>query len=484
MKQKTSLNSILLAGAKLLATASSLLITMILAKTLDLSANGTYSQCVTIISVGLSVISLGLMEGSNYFFVKAESQKEKQIYVDALLFLVYLSGLIMAVGLILFRQPISDYFNNPSLMGLLWLIAFRPMLSSLINVLNVLFIATDRAKHVVFRNAMISLVHLAIVMVTALTTKDVTMILSLYLIAEIATDTIMLITFSREGFSIRPRLPKKEILSSILKYCLPMAAYIAMNTLLRDSDKLIIGKFETTEMQAIYNNCAKILPIDVISASFFTILVPRITQYLSQNRPEQAASIFANYLKIGLLSTATFALAIALCPDQAICFLYSADYLKGKSVFVLYNIVELIKFANVTIVVSAVGRTKTLMLISAAALGANLLISLVLYQWLGFIGPAVGTVIVTVLTVVALMTVSTKILRVSFLKILDLKFMGGYVLKAGASAIVCLLLKNVLINAAMNQYLVLFSVCGLFCLLMLAMNLRQLKRCMWQIDRN
>ncbi|MDD3254186.1 MAG: oligosaccharide flippase family protein [Lachnospiraceae bacterium] len=484
MKQKASLNSMLLAGARLFATVSSLLITMILTKTLDLSVNGTYSQCLTIISVGLSINSLGLMDGGNYFFVKAESRQEKQTYIDALLFLVYLSGLIMAAGLILLRSPISTYFSNPALKDLLWLIAFRPMLASLINVLNVLYIATDRAKQVVLRNAEISLVHLVIVVVTAFTTKNATMILLLYLIAEIVTDALMLFSFVRSGFSIRPRLPSKEILCGILKYCLPMAAYIAMNSLFRDSDKLIIGRFESTEMQAIYSNCAKILPLDVISSAFCTILVPKMTQCLSRNQPENAARIFANYLKIGLLSTATFALAVALCPDQAIFFLYSADYLKGKNVFVLYNLVELIKFANVTIVISAVGRAKTLMMISAVALGANLLISLALYEWLGFIGPAVGTVIVTMLTVIALLTVSTKILRVSFLKILDLKFVGGYVLKAGASALVCLLLKKVLINAAMNQYFVLFAVCGLFCLLMLAINLRQLKRCLLQIDRN
>lgn len=484
MKQKASHNSILLAGVRLFATASSLLITMILTKTLDLSANGTYSQCLTIISIGLSIISLGLMEGGNYFFVKAESRQEKQKYVDALLFLVYLSGLILAGGLILLRRPISNYFTNPALEGLLWLVALRPMLSSLINVLNVLYIATDRAKEVVLRNAVISFVHLVIVVVTALTIKNVRTILLLYLVAEIFTDGLMLCSFGQGEYSIIPRLPNGTALRSILRYCLPMAAYIAMNSLLRDTDKLIIGRYETTEMQAIYINCSKILPVDVISAAFYTILVPKVTQCLARHQLESAVRIITSYLKIGLLSTATFALAIALCPDQAICFLYSKDYLPGRGVFVLYNIVELVKFANVTIVISAVGRTKTLMIISAAALAANLMVSLAFYEWLGFIGPAVGTVIVTVLMVITLLTISAKILKVSYLRILDLKFAAGYILKALASATVCLLLKKVLIGADTHQYIVLFAVSGLFCIFMLASNFRQLKSCLSQIDRN
>lgn len=231
MSQKTSLNSILLAGARLFSTVSSMLITMILAKTLDLPANGTYAQCVTIISVGLSLISLGLMEGSNYFFANAATRQERQEYIDTILFLVYLSGFVLAGLLILFRESIGRYFSNSALSGLMWIIALRPMLSSLINVLNVLYIATGRAKTVVLRNAAISFVHLVILVVTALTTKNVAMILCLYLAAELVTDGLMLWSFGRGEYGVRFRLPKADVVRKILQYCLPMAAYIAMNSL-------------------------------------------------------------------------------------------------------------------------------------------------------------------------------------------------------------------------------------------------------------
>ncbi len=484
MGQKTSRNSILLAGARLFSTISSMLISMILAKTLSLSANGTYAQCVTIISVGLSIISLGLMDGSNYFFANTDSKKERQEYIHTILFLVYLSGLIFAGLLIFLRKPISRYFSNAMLSGLMWLIALRPMMASLINVLNVLYIATGRSKTVVLRNAIISFVQLVIVVVTALTTKSVGMILFLYLVAELMTDGLMLWSFGRGEYSIKLRLPSVKVVVKILQYCLPMAAYIAMNSLLRDSDKLIIGRFESTEMQAVYSNCAKILPLDVISAAFYTILVPKITKRIAEGEFGKAKQIFSDYLKIGLLSTATFAIAVSLSTDQAICLLYSKEYLTGSVVFLLYNIVELLKFANVTIVISAVGKTKTLMLISATALIVNLGISLVLYQWLGFIGPAVGTVIVTAITIGVLLFCSARILHTSVVGLLDMKFLAGYLAKGLLAAILCLFVKRVLIGLEVHQYLVLFAVSGLFCTCMLVVNFRQIKIAMAQIDRN
>lgn len=484
MKHRASYNSILLAGARLFSTASSLLITMILTKTLDLSANGTYAQCLVIISVGLSIISLGLMEGSNYFFAKSKDKKEKQEYVSAILFLVYVSGLALAIILLLFRKSISNYFSNPTLSTLIFLIALHPMLANLINVLNVLYIATDRAKTVVFRNAAISLIHLLIVSITACTTKDVGMILLLYLLAEIVTDIFMLRSFSRAGYSVRLHLPSRTILQRILQYCLPMAAYIAMNAFLRDTDKLIIGWYETTEMQAVYSNCAKILPLDIISAAFYTILVPQITQHIVHHRLDTARKIFANYLKVGLLSTATFALAILLCPEETILFLYSADYLQGITVFILYNFVEFIKFANVTIVISAAGKTKILMIVSATALIANLVLSLVLYSWLGFVGPAVGTVIVTALTVATLLILSANVLKTNIIHLLDWKFLGIYAVKTTIAICVCLLVKKALVQAGVLDWMILFAIIGLFCLIVLLSNLKQIKNTLSQIDRS
>lgn len=483
MKQKASYNSVLLAGARLFSSASSILIAMILTKTLGLIANGIYAQCQTIISVGLSIISLGLMDGGNYFFVKTTCKQERQEYINAILFLVYFSGLILAGVIILFREPISRYFSTPALGSLLILVAFRPMLSSLINVLNVLYIATDRAKAVVFRNAMISFVHLTIVIVTAVTTKDVGMILTLYLVAEILINGFMLYTFGKVGYSVKLHLPCRAVLCDILRYCLPMAAYIAMNSLLRETDKLIIGWHETTEMQAIYSNCAKILPIDVVSSAFYTILVPKITQYLTRHQVENARIVFLNYLKIGLLSTGTFATAISLCPDQAICFLYSSDYLYGRNIFVLYNVVEFLKFANVTIVLSAVEKTKTLMIVSAAMLAANLFVSAALYEWIGFTGPAIGTVVITGVTVMILLTLSARILKVAFIKLIDVKFLLGYILKAIIFAAVCLFLKGFLLKIGVHQFIILFSVCGLYCLLVLLSNLREIKNCLSRVDQ-
>ncbi len=148
----------------------------------------------------------------------------------------------------------------------------------------------------------------------------------------------------------------------------------------------------------------------------------------------------------------------------------------------LYNFVEMMKFANVTIVISAVGKTKMLMAISAITMAGNLIVSVLLYQWFGFAGPAIGTLIITGLTVITLFILSARILKTSFSKLIDITFLIGYTVKAGISAAAALALKLLLLEGRAHQIIVLFAVSGTYCLAMLLLNMKQIRNCLALVD--
>ena len=61
-----------------------------------------------------------------------------------------------------------------------------------------------------------------------------------------------------------------------------MGIYVLTNSLCRDIDKMLIGGWYNTDQYAIYANCATLLPFDIISASFLTILIPILTRYFGE----------------------------------------------------------------------------------------------------------------------------------------------------------------------------------------------------------
>ena len=57
-----------------------------------------------------------------------------------------------------------------------------------------------------------------------------------------------------------------------------MAVFVLVNSLNRDIDKYVIAFFTDTETLGIYSNAARLLPFDMITASFITVLAPIFTR--------------------------------------------------------------------------------------------------------------------------------------------------------------------------------------------------------------
>lgn len=108
----------------------------------------------------------------------------------------------------------------------------------------------------------------------------------------------------------------------ILGYSIPMGVYVLTNSLCRDIDKMLIGGWYSTDQYAIYANCATLLPFDIISASFLTILIPILTRYFGEKDYIHGRILFKNYLKIGYYTAFTFTIACMILSKEMVLFLY------------------------------------------------------------------------------------------------------------------------------------------------------------------
>ena len=96
----------------------------------------------------------------------------------------------------------------------------------------------------------------------------------------------------------------------------------------------------------------------------------------------------------------------------------------GLSIFVVYILVDMIKFTNITLLLSASGRTKQLMALAVGAMVANLGLNLALFHVLGLIGPAIATLIVTLGTGILMLHVGAKGLGAGVKAFFDLRYLA------------------------------------------------------------
>ncbi len=456
----SSMDSILLMIVKAFTTISGILCTAILSHSLSLELYGTYSQLNLVITTTSSLTAIGLMDAINYYYNKTENEREQKENVDTILGLHTIIGIIAGCVILCCNKLITNYFNNPLLYSMYIYIAFRPLFANIGLDLQVLQISIGRAKGIAIRNAALSISRLVAIIITAYITYDIKTILLMFLGFDIIIMFYFSRTFEKSRFKISWFQINWKKAKEILTYSIPMGIYILTNSLSRDLDKLVVGRFAGTEQLAIYTNCATLLPFDIVSASFLTVIIPIMTRYINSKELDKGRKLFENYLKIGYITTITFTIACIVLSKEIILLLYGEKYLVGRPVFVLYTIVDMLKFANLSLVLSANGETKTLMKYSILALVANLILNLLFYAIFGFVGPAISTVIITCILTISLTRKSAYILETNLKKVIDWKQFIYFFLETVILGIILFVVENKMSNKSIH-YLVILFVLGL-----------------------
>lgn len=480
-KHNHALDALMISGIKATAILINILSAAILSRMISLESYGTYSTGNLIVSTAASITILGMMDASNYYY--HQDQLNKKDCINTVGFLQILIGIACAVAIIMSGDLISAFFQNPMLNGIFVYIAFRPMLENLSNSLLSLQMAIGSTRAVGIQNALFAIGKLFSVLLTVFVTKNITTVFLAYLLMDAATVWYYYRNFKRAEFAINPFAYRKDLVLPVLRFAVPMGIYVMTNNLARDLDKLVIGYYESTAQLAIYSNCATLLPLGIVSSAFMTIIIPVMTRLVQQERYEPARALFRDYLSIGLISTSILAAACIILAEESILLLYGEKYLSGRPIFVLYILVDLIKFANITLVLAAKGKTKSLMNISMGMLVTNGILNLLFYQCMGVMGPALATVVTTLGMSIILLKKSGDILSVSLSKLFDWKKLGKFGVSLIATSVAALKLRQVLLRWNVGFFLRLLIVGSLFCCGMCLLNFRIIREVLGTINR-
>lgn len=128
--------------------------------------------------------------------------------------------------------------------------------------------------------------------------------------------------------------------------------------------------------------------------------------------------------------------AIALA-RYVMLFLYDEKYIIGLPVFIVYLVIDMIRFANVTTILSGAGKSKVLMKISLVTLALNGVFNILGYKMIGILGPALVTLILTILMTLALLHFGAKEIKTNIAELFDFKeiiFVGIEIIGMGTVA--------------------------------------------------
>ena len=475
-------DSILLTIVRVVTAILGLIVTKLLSVYFSLEEYGTYSQAMLVVTTATSFSILGLTNAVNFFYNKTQDEQKQQEYISTIFGIQYIVGIICAIIILLAQKPIYLYFNNGDLKNVILFAAWMPLLENLLPMLQVLFVSIGKAKIIAIRNFIISVIRLLIVLFACLVTKNICTIFVILLITDIIQVIYFMYSFAKRKFKIKVKYFNMNMVPQVLEFSIPMAIYVLTNALTRDIDKYVVSFFTDTGTLAIYTNASKILPFDLITASFITVLIPIVTRQIGARDYKGALKTFRGYLRLGYLLTWIFAFGAVIVAKELMILLYDSKFLPGLSVFIIYLFVDMVRFANTSLILTAKGKTKILMYASIASLILNLIFNVLTFKYWGIVGPAATTLILTVALTIFLLHYGAKEIGYTIKDFFDKKEILFIIIQLSIVGLICWKIKYVLNTMIHSNTIVLVIIYCIYAAIMLLLNFKKILNALREIS--
>lgn len=459
-----------------------ILMTRILSGRFSVHEYGTYSQIILLVTTVANITIMGMVDGINYFFCRVSDEEKREKYVNTIFFLQSALNAVAAIVVLCLTGPIAKYFGNPDVKKLIIFVALFPIFQNAISLLQILFIAIGKARLIAFRNLAVSVLKLIAILIASFLVQNIAFVLVCHILLEIGQVLYFYFVLKKNNCKIHLFGFDLSLTGEILRYCVPMAMFMVIKSLNRDCDKYVIAAFTNTETLAVYTNAAKQLPFDLIMTSFCTVLIPHITRFIAQKKYEITQSVYRAFFELSYLTTAILAVGAVCIAPELMEFLYTSKYTVGLPIFIVYLFVDVLSVLNLTLILSAAGKTKTIFFISIGAFVSNLVLNLALYQLLGTIGPAISTLVVTFAQGIVVLFFGAKEIKTKIWNLLEPKKIAVFLLSLLAMSLPVLALRKALVFIAVPSFIRMVICYLVFVLPLAAIYLRRIKKCIGVIN--
>ncbi|MBO4733890.1 MAG: polysaccharide biosynthesis protein [Clostridia bacterium] len=417
IETKSSIGSdaVALTASKVIIALIGTVTAMLLARFRTLEEYGTYSQIIMVIDLVSTILLLGLPNSINYFLAKADTDEQRKTFLSVYVTVSTVLTIMIGVSLILALPLIIDYFDNPLIKSFAYVFAVYPWAAIMINSLSNTCIVYGKAKKLMVFNIAFSLCTLLVLLVAKFFGFSFKQYMYAYIAAYgfFAVLSLLWIRYLAGGLSVRI---KPQLLKEIFKFSIPIGLASVVGTLNVELDKLVIGRFFTTDEYAIFANAAKELPVTMLATSLTAVLLPRLVRLLKDGENRQAADKWGSALCLSFAFMCIIVGGFFVFAPDVMSLFYSEKYVTGNgiAVFRIYTIILLLRSTYWGIVLNAKGKTTYILIASILTLVLNVIGNVVFYYLFGFVGPAISTFVVTVIMALAQILFTCKIIGIEF----------------------------------------------------------------------
>lgn len=458
-KSSVGRDAIYLTVSRIVVSVIGLITSMLLSRFRTLEEYGTYSQIIMVTDLVSTILMLGLPNSINYFLAKSETEGEKQRFMSIYVTLSTILTAIIALSLLGTVPMITRYFNNSAITAFTYVFAIYPWSSLIINSLGNTCVVYEKTNRLILFNVVYAVSSLLILLFTKAVRMSFQQYMMFYMGAMMGFALFALGWISKMVGVIRPLL-SRTIIKEVLVFSIPLGLASVVGTLNAELDKLVIGKFFTTQEYAVFANAAKELPVTILATSLTAVLMPRFVRLLGRGENEKAVEMWGCAAKLSFcFMTLVVGGFIVFAPDIMSLF-YSEKYVTsgGVMVFRIYAFILMYRAIYWGIILNATGQTRFVFYSSVITLALNFVGNIISCYTIGFIGPAVSSLLVTAIMALIQLGFSCRIIHIQFNKILPWRTIAGYVAETALLACIFSIVRYGMIDGVKRSVSIVISI--------------------------
>lgn len=376
---------------------SYIVVMIVASRYLSLHDYATFRQTFLPYEITVPLLTLGIPSTIYYLLPR---RKDK-------LTLVFHSMLIMSITSFLFStflvfggiEVLASLFNNPDLIqSMKWLIVY-PFFQIPITLFLSVYIFEGKTKFIGMYSAIYAFIFsLSAILIVILYRDYMDIVILKALLPMLGAIFLSYYMFKLYTSKDSDSQTFFESSLSILKVSIPFGMASMIGAMSLQLDKVLVSSFGTTEEFAIYVNGAMEIPlIGILTGSISAVMIGEMSKNIKENKYEEALKLFR--LSASKTALVLFPLMIFFLYNAKIfmLMLYSDKYTLSAFPFMIYLLLIPIRIVVFGSILIAMGKSKVILYRSIIELVLNLILSIIMFQMLGYLGIAIATVLVTYL---------------------------------------------------------------------------------------
>ena len=377
-----------------LASVSSIIAGAILSRYLTKDTYGTYRQLWLVYNTLYPLIVLGIPTSVNYFIPQLKDEDRKAFNAQTFSILTF-GGAILSAAFFFGAPLITGIFHNPALIPVARLFALIPILTLPTLYYQNLFICLDRPILVAGLSAGLAFGRLVAVGVPVIMGYGLNGVLIGLLVFSFVQLFIVAYLMFRP-FGLRVGSWKVGLLFQQFRYAFPIGIASIVGTLTKQLDKIVISSFFAASQYAVYANGAIEIPlIGIVTGSVTAVLMPEFVRLNARGKPERLVALWHSAIcKVALIILPVMIFLLIYAPEF-LTLLFSSKYAESATIFRVYLLALPIRVTTFGTILLSIGLSRLIMRYSLYTLVLNIGLNYLFMKTVGFVGPAIGTVIAT-----------------------------------------------------------------------------------------